>query len=362
MKFNKTALKSTFERQFQFVITGLLISFLFQTQKLIAQDTQYKAYSIGFYNVENLFDTLDNTEINDEEFTPGGKRSWTKDKYEDKIANLASVISQLGKEMTPHGLAILGISEIENDTVLNDLIRHPNLASRPLSTVHHNSSDRRGIDVAMIYDTTQFKPLNVKAFPVPNPKGESSRPTRDVLLVSGLLNDQLIHCTVNHWPSRSGGEKRSFEFRNNAAKVNRSIVDSLTMNDPDAKIIIMGDLNDDPTSESIKTHLRAKYKKKAVGPDDLYNPMHQFYKKGYGSNAYRDKWSLFDQIIVSHGLLEPQDNALKFYKAQIFNKPYLIQKFGKYKGYPFRTFDGDNYVSGYSDHLPVFIYLLQEVE
>lgn len=340
----------------------LLLLLISQMSLLSAQSKKVKAFSIGFYNLENLFDTLDNPMINDEEFTPHGKRVWTAEKYNDKIANLATVISQLGRELTPNGLSILGVSEIENDTVLQSLIAHPLLSSKGYKYVHHNSSDRRGIDVAMIYREEDFEPISQKAFHVPNPNGASSRPTRDVLLVTGMLGDEKIHLTINHWPSRSGGEKRSAPFRNSAAQVNRQIIDSLLLDDQAAQIFVLGDLNDDPTSESLTKHLRAKKKVKSVGEDDMYNPMFQFYKKGIGSNAYRDRWSLFDQIVISASLLNEDTSHLKFHKAVIYNKNYLIQNFGRYKGYPFRTFDGDVFQNGYSDHLPVFCYVLKKVE
>ncbi|NNE25329.1 MAG: endonuclease/exonuclease/phosphatase family protein [Saprospiraceae bacterium] len=328
---------------------------------LQAQERQFKAYAVGFYNVENLFDTVDNNMIRDEEFTPDGKKVWTHDKYTDKIANLASVISQLGLSLCPEGISLLGISEIENDTVIIDLINHPLLRSRNYGIVHHSSPDGRGIDVALIYDKDVFNPLSVKPYKVDIQSLGSSRPTRDVLLVSGELDGELIHLTVNHWPSRSGGEKRTAKFRNKAAEVNRYILDSLLLDDPKAKFIVLGDLNDDTNNESLTKYLRAKFKPKAVGPDDMYNPMHALFQKGYGTTAWRDRWSLFDQLVLSHAWLDKEQDDLHFHQAVIFNKKYLIQKWGKYKGYPFRTFDGDEYQGGYSDHFPVLVYLLKSI-
>ncbi len=323
--------------------------------------SQFKAYAVGFYNVENLFDTLDNTSINDEEFTPSGSRVWNGQKYQDKIANLASVISQLGLDLCKDGISILGISEIENDTVIRDLVNHPLLKPRNYDIVHLNSRDGRGVDVALIYDKDVFVPIRYGLVDVGIESMGSNRPTRDVLWVHGKLDGEDIHMSVNHWPSRSGGEKRTARFRNKAAQVNRTYIDSLLIVNPSAKIIVMGDMNDDPNNESMTQYLRAKSKIKSVGQDDMFNPFQKFFKKGNGTTAWRDRWSLFDQIVLSHELIQKDASGLKFHKAVIFNKKYLIQPWGKYKGYPFRTFDGDEYQGGYSDHFPVFVYLLKEV-
>lgn len=322
-------------------------------------DSKFKAYAVGFYNVENLFDTLDNPAINDEEFTPDGKRVWNGVKYKDKVANIASVISQLGLEMCEQGISLLGISEIENDTVIEDLVTHPVIRSRNYDYVHHSSKDGRGIDVALIYDKDVFDPINVVPYTVDIKSMGSSRPTRDVLLVSGNLDGELVHITVNHWPSRSGGEKRTSKYRNLAAQVNRHILDSLLQMDSESKVFILGDMNDDPNNDSMTKYLRAKSKAKNVGLDDMFNPYSNLHKQGLGTTAYRDRWSLFDQIVMSNGLLNNRD--LKYHKAVIFNKKYMIQKWGRYKGYPFRTFSGDEYQGGYSDHFPVFVYLLKPV-
>lgn len=328
----------------------------------IGQSDQFEAYALGFYNVENLFDTLDNPQINDEEFTPDGDKLWNSKKYNAKVANIASVVSQLGLELCKEGVSLLGVSEIENDTVLESIINHPLLAARNYKYVHHSSSDKRGIDVALIYDEDDFVPLNVRPYTVKRPNSKKgSRPTRDVLLVSGELGGETIHVTINHWPSRSGGQKRTDNFRKSAAMVNRCILDSLLADDPAAKLVVMGDLNDDPNNESLTKVLKAEKKTKSVEKAEMFNPMYSLYDKGLGSNAYRDKWSLFDQIVVSEPFIRKKGAGLKFHKAIIYNKKYLIQKTGEYKGYPKRTFSGDVFQSGYSDHFPVYIYLIKQV-
>lgn len=328
-----------------------------------AQDTDLRPFAIGFYNLENLFDTKNDTLIDDEEFLPTGKKAWTEEKYKEKVANMAAVISQLGKELCVDGISILAVSEIENESVLLDLVNHPLLVKRNYGVVHVDSKDKRGIDVAFLYSKDHFVPENTKAYLVDITDGDttSTRHTRDVFLLSGLLDGERIHLTANHWPSRSGGEKRGAKNRNKAAAINRSILDSLLIEDPSAKLIVMGDMNDDPNNDSLVKHLRSKKKAKKVEETDIFNPMHALFDRGLGTTAYRDSWSLFDQILLSPAFLAKKNEGVYYHKAVIYNKSYLLQKKGKYKGYPLRTFDGDVYQGGYSDHLPVYVYLLKEV-
>ena len=339
----------------------LFLSFFF-LQNLSAQKSQYKVAAIGFYNFENLFDTEDDPIKRDEEFTPSGKRRWTNKLYQDKQKNLARVVSELGTELTEDGLAILGVSEIENRKVLEDFVKQPAIADRNYQIVHYDSPDERGIDVALLYQPKYFKVT--KSTPLPliiyNDRGDRNF-TRDILHVEGILDGEPLHVLVNHWPSRSGGEKRSRPGRNAAALICKQVKDSLLELDPNVKIIVMGDLNDDPTSPSVKEVLATKYKTKDVREGEFYNPMNDFFKKGFGTTAWRDAWSLFDQVIVSAGLVKKKQSGYRYYKAVVYNKPYLIQKTGQYKGYPYRTFDFDNYISGYSDHFPVYMFLVKEI-
>jgi hypothetical protein len=189
---------------------------------------------------------------------------------------------------------------------------------------------------------------------------DTSFRTRDQLVVTGLIDGEEIHLIVNHWPSRSGGEKESRPKRNAAGSLSRQIVDSLLQLNPNAKIIVMGDLNDDPINPSVKEFLRAKGKEEELEPGDLFNPMYKLYKEGIGSLAYRDSWNLFDQVIVSQGLLGADKSTFKYYKAKVFNKSFLLQKEGPYAGYPLRTFGGGVYLGGYSDHFPVYVFLIKK--
>lgn len=336
--------------------------FLFTVIILSGQQKQYKISSIGFYNLENLFDTIDDKDVRDTEFTPGGSKNWTVEKYQEKLGNLAQVISDLGTNENKEGVAILGVAEVENKGVLEDLVKQEAIESRAYQIIHEDSPDKRGIDVALLYREDLFSPIYYKYHPLMIFREGERVYTRDVLHVSGLLDGEKIHVFVNHWPSRSGGEKRSRPGRNAAAALNKSIADSIRISEPNAKIIIMGDLNDDPISPSLKSILRARPRAGNTPEVGFFNPMWTFYKKGIGSNAYRDAWSLFDQIIVSQSLLAKDQDGFFYYKAAINNESNLVQHFGQYKGYPFRTFSGDTYIAGYSDHFPVYVLLLKEIK
>ncbi len=324
---------------------------------------EYQVVAIGFYNLENLFDTLDTPDVNDEEFTPNGTRQWTGDRYLDKLANLSKVIGDMAIDVTPDGPAILGVSEIENRSVLEDLVKQEKIKSRDYHIVHYDSPDRRGVDVGLLYQPKYFKVIGSQTVFL-DVAGSDGKPliTRDILHVHGELHGQEVHILVNHWPSRRGGEKASRPLRNAAAQRNRSLVDSILTISPDAGIIVMGDLNDDPVNQSVKSILRAREHAKATKPGDFYNPWYAYFKKGLGTLAYRDAWSLFDQIVISKSLLTKKPDQFYYLKSSIVNKPYLIQPLGHYRGYPFRTFDFDDYISGYSDHFPVVSYFVKPIQ
>jgi len=327
-----------------------------------AQKTSYRPAVIGFYNLENFYDTVNNPLVDDEEFLPGSERHYDTHVFLDKVGRLASVVSQIGTDVNPDGLALLGVAEIENDTVLNILASHKDLKNRNWKIVHYNSPDVRGVDVALFYNPKYFKPLYSAPLFVKLPGGsKDSYFTRDVLYVKGILDGDTIHVMVNHWPSRSGGEERSIPARAAAASVDKRVVDSLMAIDSNSKVVIMGDLNDDPISPSLTKVLGTKGKISDVRTKELFNPWVDFYKRGIGTLAYQDAWGLFDQVIVSQAWLNKEQKGYFFYKANIFNKEFLVQQTGKYKGYPKRTWDGTTYNYGYSDHFPVFITMLKKV-
>lgn len=319
---------------------------------------------IGFYNLENLHDTIfdsDARKILQDEYTPNGNYKWNTEKYNKKLSNLAKVIYEMGMEVNPAGLAILGVAEVENKNVLEDLVKTDSLKFRNYKIIHFDSPDKRGIDVGLLYNPACFKPTNSVAYKL-HLENDSNFFTRDQLLVSGFLYDELIHVIVAHWPSRSGGEKRTAPKRIAAAKLGIKIIDSLLQTNPNAKIIYMGDLNDDPTNESVKKHLGTSGNIENMLEKTLYNPMEKLHKNGIGTLAFRDNWNLFDQLIISSALLGKDYNDFKFYNAKIFNKVYLTQTSGAFTGYPLRTHAGGVYTAGYSDHFPVYLVLTKKAK
>lgn len=313
--------------------------------------------SIGFYNLENLFDTLDTEGTNDFEFTPKGEMRYNTRVYTEKLQNLSSVIAQLAPD-APDGVAVLGVSEIENRAVLEDLVKHPNLANRKYNIVHFEGPDKRGVDIGLLYQPKYFEVLSARPLPVSGVlENGDSLFTRDILLVSGLFLGEPMHFMVGHWPSRRGGEKASEPLRKRAAGVCRRAADSIFQKEPNAKIAIMGDLNDDPTNESILHIVGAKGDTKKVEAKGFFNPFFKLFQKGIGSHAFNDAWGLFDQILISHAFLDKGQKGMSFHKAEVFNKPFLTSKTGRFKGYPFRTYSFGEYIGGYSDHYPTFIYV-----
>lgn len=340
-----------------------LSGLFFQVSTTRAQDLdpkkQYEVGCVGFWNIENLYDTIDSPDTDDKEFLPEAANQWTGKRYEAKIKQLGEVISQMGTEVTPDGVAILGLCEVENRSVLEDLVKTEKLKSRKYEIVHYDSPDLRGVDVALLYQPKYFKVTASKKFKVILPQ-DPTHPTRDVLLVSGNFLGEPMHFMVNHWPSRRGGEERSKPGRMAAAKVCRKVVDSLTNIDPKAKVIIMGDLNDDPNCESLEMGLKAREKKTGLKEGELYNTSYQNWKNGIGTLAYRDIWNLFDQIIITQALINDDYKTFTFQKYKIFNKAFVREDSGNFKGYPLRTYAGGTYRGGYSDHFAVYSFLMRE--
>jgi hypothetical protein len=319
---------------------------------------EYVPACIGFYNVENLFDTLNTENVNDEEYTPESAKRWNTERYHAKLEKLAGVIGEMGAEVHPKGCAIIGLSEIENREVVEDLIKTGPLKERNYQIVHYHSPDKRGIDVGLIYQPEYYRVYNHKSYTL-KIEGRDDFFTRDQLVVSGVLDGDTVHVLVAHWPSRRGGEKRSRPMRVAAAELGRTIVDSLMKTSPNARIVYMGDLNDDPTNISVKRGLRSEARKEDALNGRLYNPMEEMYHKGIGTLAWRDTWNLFDQILISAPLASGTGGNYRYYGVRIFNKPYLRQTEGAFAGYPFRTFVGNDYKGGYSDHFPVYIILVK---
>lgn len=370
-----------------------------------------KVATVGFLNVENLWDTIKSADYidgtmdiknpafhrsipldsvkfleaekyegvwNDEslkgkkavryqsgsdEFTPSSGKNYNTKIYKQKLANEAKVISEMGAQYTKTAPAIVGLIEVENRQVIEDLIQQPALAKYNYGIVHYNSYDYRGIDVALIYQKKRFTVTNSekKELKVYNEEGRREY-TRDILVVSGLLDNEKVTIFMNHWPSRRGGEAASLPKRNAAAQLLKKQMDSVRTADPTVKLFAMGDFNDDPVSSSLKNHLKAQANPKDLSDTNPYlNLMYPLYKKGVASLAYQDAPNLFDQIIVSQNLTSKEvTKEYSIYKTEVFAPPYLVNKEGNYRGYPFRSWNGDQFTGGYSDHFPAFVVLQKE--
>ncbi len=305
--------------------------------------------AIAFYNIENLFDIYKDDLTRDRDFNPTSDKRWTIKRYNNKLRKIGYAISNIGRKETNTHPAIIGLAEVENEAVLNDLITSKHLKDYPYKFVHYDSKDERGIDVAFIYDSTKFTVTNTEVFTF-SFKEEDGSPdyTRDILLVSGLFLGESIHFLVNHWPSRRTGNNET-EYKRITASTNlQAIVSTLKENITDAKIVIMGDFNDDPASNSIE---------QLVANQNLFNPMETLLSIDRGTTSHNFEWNLFDQIIITHNFLERQSNPLRFVKADIYDADFLKQLDGKYKGTPYRTYVGKTYKGGYSDHFPVYMIL-----
>ncbi len=323
----------------------------------------YTLRTIAFYNCENLFDTVNDSLTFDDDRTPEGRYHWTEERYRQKVENLSKVISKIGAATSKTSPDIVGLCEVENLDVLEDLVQHPNLREKDYGIIHFDSPDARGIDVALLYKKASFIPSSFKSHRLLLFDEMSERKyTRDQLVVGGTMDRENIYFIVNHWPSRRGGAAKSQPLRVRAALLNKRIIDSIQELDLDAKIIAMGDLNDDPIDDSLKKILKTKGKIRQLDSMSLYNPMEAMFKKGVGSLAYRDKWNLFDQMFFTTNLVTENRTVLSFWKAGIFAPSFIRTDKGRFKGYPLRTYSGGTYTAGYSDHFPAYLFLLKEVE
>ncbi len=346
-----------------FTSLALALTLFLVTPGAYAQDAgdkrEFVGVCIGFYNVENLFDTINDPAIRDNDFTPEGSNRWNTERYFEKLENLAEVIQRLGQNLTPDGPAVLGLAEVENKTVLEDLAQQEKIRDRNYQIVHITSPDPRGMDVAYLYNPTYFEYISYKAYPT-IVEGRPDFRTRHQLLLTGNLLGERMHFIVAHWPSRVGGEARSRPLRIVAADIARHIIDSIQEAEPGAKVFLMGDFNDNPNDISIRKHLRSRGDKEGLSEEELFNPFEDFYRRGIGTNAWRDAWSLFDQILLTPSLLGDDFSELTYLRAEVFNRPFLRQPSGRFQGYPFRSFGGGVYLGGYSDHFPVVVFLIRE--
>lgn len=322
-----------------------------------------KPYMVVFYNLENFFDTINDPETRDEEFTPEGSRKWNTVKYNKKLHNMERVLFDIASVQKTYP-AVIGVSEVETRGVLEDIVSTPKLAPANYRIVHYDSPDRRGVDVGFLYRPDIFKLEGSAEIPFKMP-GQPNFLTRGFVTMWGTIDDEPFFFLVSHWPSRLGGKEASSPKREAAGRAIRLIKDSVLRNNPSTKVVIMGDLNDDATDKSIVDPdcLGAKAKVKDLQTGDFYNPFIDVLKAGMGTLAYQDSWNLFDNIIVSENLVNDKEGLrLKKsdgskYNGYIFRRPYMVQQSGQYRGYPLRTFVGTNFQDGFSDHFPVYIYI-----
>ena len=338
---------------------------------LYAQDGEKgkRNYVIGFYNLENLFDTYNDPAKNDEEFLPEGKNKWTEAKYTKKLHNMASVIRTMA-DANGRFHTILGVSEIENRLVLEDLVSQPEIADANYQIVHYDGPDRRGVDVALLYKPEQFTYIDSESIPFTfegsaiefamNRDQQKNFRTRDILMVHGTIDGEHFAFYVAHLPSRIGGKGSDLRSRGGEIIYNHAL--GMMEKYPGIKIAVMGDMNDNPTDDSRAVYLHGKENPQEVGKTDFYSPFLSMYKQGFGSLAYQGEWSIYDLILINENLLNAPEGGLKIRTADkkghygvVFRRPFMVTQKGQYKGYPFRTFSNGSFIGGYSDHFPTYI-------
>ena len=351
----------------------MLVVFAFLFTDAAAQQSKGQNYIIGFYNLENLFDIYDDPAKNDAEFLPEGKNKWTEAKYQKKLQNMAKVIRSM-KEENGAWHALLGVSEIENRLVLEDLVMEPQIASANYQIIHYDGPDRRGVDVALLYKPDVFKFLDSESIPftfegssiewIQSKEERDYFRTRDILMVHGLIDGEHFAIYVAHLPSRAGGKKGGNQLRDRGGEIMYEHAMKMQEKYPGIKIICMGDMNDNPTDPSMAKYLHGLENKADVTDKDFFSPFLSMLKAGFGSLAYQGVWSIYDLILVNNALANPQDGTFgirqlhkKGYYGRIYNAKFLTNQSGQYKGTPFRTFSNGSFIGGYSDHYPTYIVI-----
>jgi len=314
-----------------------------------------KDITIVFYNVENLFDTNNEPDKWDDDFTPGGKLKWTTTRYQEKLTNISKVLSSIEEDELPE---IIGLCEVENKVVLEDLISHKNLEKGMYGIAHSESPDKRGIDCALVYQKEAFKYIKHETIPIEFPFDKEYK-TRDILYVQGVIGKKdTVNIFVNHWTSRRGGQEKSEPKRIYLAQQLRKAVDKIQNENADAKIIIIGDLNDEPSNRSVKLTLMADNNSDTTNPKGLYNLMYNLEANNEGTYNYKGNWNMLDNLIVSNSLLngkygyQTQHDAGKIYRAE-----WICYKNRKGIFTPSRSYGGPRYYGGFSDHFPIYFQL-----
>ena len=338
-----------------------------------AQKTGTQNHVIGFYNLENLFDVYNDLVKNDEEFLPEGKNKWTEAKYQKKLHNMAKVIRAM-KEENGVWHALLGVSEIENRLVLEDLVWEEQIREANYQIIHYDGPDRRGVDVALLYNPKVFTFLDSESIPftfegssidfVMTKEQQDYFKTRDILMAHGTIDGEHFAVYVAHLPSRAGGKKGGNQLRDRGGEIMYEHAMKMQQKYPGIKIICMGDMNDNPTDPSMAEYLHGKEFKADVTDADFFSPFTSMLKAGFGSLAYQGVWSIYDLLLVNNALANPAEGTFglrqlhkKGYYGRIYNAKFLTNQAGQYKGTPFRTFSNGAFIGGYSDHYPTYIVI-----
>ncbi|MGY5351769.1 endonuclease/exonuclease/phosphatase family protein [Wenyingzhuangia sp. IMCC45533] len=342
-------------------IKHLLFFILTFSATLSTAQSKFSIQTIAFYNLENLFDTINHPDKLDE-LSPIMEIENKSYAYKDKLSKLANVLVQIGTQKNTTPPSVIGIAEVENKRVIEDLVNTPPLKQYGYNIIHYESPDQRGIDVALIYNPLIYKPIFNESLPANINKNGFKIDTRDILYTTGYLMDEKVHLLINHWPSRRGGVRKSGVLREQAAYRLKQIVNDIYLENSMAKVIIMGDFNDNPNNKSLKKILGTQKTKKQTLSKELFNPFEKMFKQGNHTLTYKSDLFLFDQIIINYSFVNQQNNydTFKIYKAGIHNPNYMTLQTGKYKGSPKRSFSRGTYLGGYSDHYPVYIYLIKE--
>jgi predicted extracellular nuclease len=342
------------QRIFFLIAFTILLNILSYGQKTVPGDSM-KFFRIVFYNVENLFDTINDPGIKDGAYAPESKMQWNSEKYNLKISHISDVLAAIGENDLP---SVIGLSEVENESVIEDLIHTKKLASGRYEVIHKESTDRRGIDNAFLYRKDSFVVLSYGFIHISFPQDTGSE-TRDIIFVKGIPKGchDTLNIFVNHWPSRSSA-KNSESKRIYTASVLRQQVDSLFQKNMRANIILIGDFNDQPLNNSLKNTLNAQYMVGDAKAGNLYNLMFPPFYRGEGT-VYHNGWEVFDQVIISGSLVrKPRGAVLRTHEGKIFKPDWLLRKNKDGIMVPYRTESNNIYYGGYSDHLPVYIDLL----
>jgi predicted extracellular nuclease len=357
-------------RRFGIIVLCAALALLTACTQPIPED----AYVVGFYNVENLFDTVHDRGKNDQAFTPQGENAWTQDKYEKKLSNIASVIRAMS-EKNGRWHTLLGLAEVENDAVLKDLVARGEIAEAGYRFVHEEGPDVRGIDCALLYRPSQFKVVEVRSLPYDfntksgivfekTPQEQREFKTRDVLCVRGELAGEPLAIYVCHWPSRSGDKGEDLRCR--AAEIVHDDILALEKRHPGINVIVMGDMNDNPEDLCMSGFLHGRETIGEMQKGDLFSPFLRMHKDGFGTQEYHGEWNIFDCIFVNGALTDTEAQGSlhilrsdPFHYGYVFNPPFLTQQDGRYAGTPFRTFSGGQFIEGYSDHYPTYIIISQ---